>query len=152
MTLAYISLGSNLGDRGAALEAAVAALRTTAGVEVVAVSPFIETAAAGGPENQSRFLNAAAALETDLEPLALLDVLQGIERRLGRERTVRWGPRTLDLDLLLYGERIVSTGRLRVPHLRLRDRRFVLEPLAAIAPEAVDPITGLTIRDLLDRM
>jgi 2-amino-4-hydroxy-6-hydroxymethyldihydropteridine diphosphokinase len=152
MTLAYISLGSNLGDRRAALDAAIAALRTTPGLEVLAVSPYLETDPAGGPPNQPTFLNAAAALETDLEPEALLDTLQTIERRLGRERIVRWAPRNIDLDLLLYGNRIVATGRLRIPHLRLRERRFVLEPLAAIAPEAVDPITGLTIRQLLDTM
>jgi 2-amino-4-hydroxy-6-hydroxymethyldihydropteridine diphosphokinase len=152
MTLAYIGLGSNLGDRRAALDQAVAALGATKGVRVAAVSPFIETEAAGGPADQPRFLNSAAAVETDLEPEALLDVLQEIERQLGRQRSVRWGPRTIDLDLLLYGERIVATGRLHVPHLRLRERRFVLEPLAAIAPQAVEPITGRTIRDLLDRM
>ncbi len=152
MARAFLSLGSNLGDRRTALDAAVAALRATAGIEVVAVSPYLETAPAGGPPNQPQFLNAAAALETALDPEALLDLLQAIERRLGRERIVRWAPRTIDLDLLLYGNRIVATGRLRVPHLRLRERRFVLEPLAAIAPQAVDPITGLTIRQLLDTM
>ena len=87
------------------------------------------------------FLNAAAVLETTLDPFGLLHVLQEIEERFGRVRTVRWGERTLDLDLLLFDDRIVDTPELTIPHPRLAERRFVLEPLAEIAPEAVDPVT-----------
>jgi 2-amino-4-hydroxy-6-hydroxymethyldihydropteridine diphosphokinase len=151
VTGVYVGLGSNVGDRREAIQWAVEALRQTIGVQVLAASSLIETEPVGGPPNQGRFLNGAVELETDLEPEALLDVLQEIEHRLGRTRTVRWGPRKIDLDLLLYGNRIVATGRLRVPHLRLRERRFVLEPLASIAPDAADPITGLTVRELLER-
>jgi 2-amino-4-hydroxy-6-hydroxymethyldihydropteridine diphosphokinase len=88
------------------------------------------------------FLNAVALLETDLEPLSLLHVLQEIETRFGRERTVRWGERTLDLDLLLFDNRIIDTPELCLPHPRMRTRRFVLEPLVEVAPGAVDPVTG----------
>lgn len=149
MARAYIGLGSNAGGRREMIDRALEALRRSPGVEVAAVSPLLETDAVGGPDGQPAFLNAAATLETDLDPHTLLDVLQRIERDLGRERSVHWGPRPIDLDLLLYGERIVATWRLRVPHPRLRQRRFVLKPLAAIAPEAVDPITGRTVAELL---
>ena len=152
MAKAYIGIGSNLGDRAANLNRAVELLGRAPGLRVLAVSPFIETEPAGGPEGQAKFLNAAAALETELEPLALLDALQKIEADLGRAHSEPWGPRSIDLDLLLYDQRIVANSRLRVPHLRLRVRRFVLEPLSAIAPEAVDPISGLTVRQLLERL
>lgn len=150
MERACIGIGSNLGDRKATIGRAVAALGETDGVTVVAESPLAETAPAGGPEGQPPFLNAAVVVETSLDPLALLDVLQAVERQLGRTRTGRWAPRTIDLDLLLFGSRVVANARLHVPHLRLRRRRFVLEPLAAIAPEAVDPVTGQTVRELLE--
>jgi 2-amino-4-hydroxy-6-hydroxymethyldihydropteridine diphosphokinase len=149
MATAYIALGSNLGDRRAHLEAAAAALGAAPGIRLIAVSPLVETEPVGGPPGQERFLNAAARIETDLAPEALLDVLKGIERRLGRRQGPRWGPREIDLDLLLYGDRRIQTDRLTVPHPQLRERRFVLEPLAAIAPDAVDPVTGRTVRQLL---
>jgi 2-amino-4-hydroxy-6-hydroxymethyldihydropteridine diphosphokinase len=148
-TLALIGLGSNLGDRKATLEAAAAALRESPGITVRAVSPFHETEAVGGPTGQGTFLNAAAALETTLDPASLLHRLREIEARLGRVRTVRWGERTLDLDLLLLGDEIIDTPNLTVPHLRMAVRRFVLAPLAEVAPEAVDPLTRQTVRDLL---
>jgi 2-amino-4-hydroxy-6-hydroxymethyldihydropteridine diphosphokinase len=148
-TLALIGLGSNLGDRKAQLDAAVAALAEAPGVVVRAVSRYHETAPVGGPEGQPNYLNAAAAVETTLDPLDLLHVLQAIEHRAGRVRTVRWGPRTLDLDLLLFGDRIIETGELQVPHPRMAERLFVLAPLAEIAPGAVDPVTGRTVAELL---
>ena len=95
------------------------------------------------------YLNAAAVIETDLDPRELLMALQTIEVQFGRVRSVRWGERTLDLDLLLFGKQIVSTAELTVPHPRLRVRRFVLEPLAEVAPEFVDPITMRTIAEML---
>ena len=144
-TLALIGLGSNLGDRKAMLDGAVAALRGTSGVTVRAVSSYHETEPVGGPPGQGPFLNAAAVVETDLDPIALLGRLQAIEARFGRVREVRWGPRTLDLDLLLYGDQVIATPTLQVPHPRMAERRFVLAPLAEIAPEAVDPRSGRTI-------
>jgi len=148
----FIGIGSNEGDRRATIERAVALLRLRSGIEVRAVSSLAETDPVGGPPGQGRFLNAAAELATALEPEALLDVLQGIEHQLGRRRTVRWGPRTLDLDVLLWDDRVIANGRLRVPHPRLRERRFVLEPLAEIAPGAVDPVTGRTVDELLSEL
>jgi 2-amino-4-hydroxy-6-hydroxymethyldihydropteridine diphosphokinase len=148
-SLALIALGSNLGDRQATLEGAIAALDGTRGVAVQKVSSFYETEPVGGPSGQGMFLNAAAVLETTLEPLGLLQVLQEIETRFGRVRTVRWEARTLDLDLLLYGDQIIETAELTIPHPRMAERRFVLEPLAEVAPDAFDPVTLRTITQLL---
>jgi len=148
-SLACIGLGSNLGDRRAALEGAIAALAATSGVHVQKVSRFHETEPEGGPPGQGKYLNAAAVIETNLDAHGLLSVLQEIEAQLGRVRSVRWGERTLDLDLLLFADQILSATELTVPHPRLRARRFVLEPLAEIAPDTVDPVTKRTIADLL---
>jgi 2-amino-4-hydroxy-6-hydroxymethyldihydropteridine diphosphokinase len=149
MAMAYIGLGSNLGDREATLRAALGRLRAHPHIEVTAESRLIETAPVGGPPGQPAFLNGAAAVETDLEPHALLDALKETERALGRRPRERWGPREIDLDLLLYGDRIVETDRLTVPHPRLSERRFALGPLAEIAPDARDPVTGRTVRAML---
>ncbi len=144
MARAYIGLGSNLGDREAALRAALALL----GEDVVAVSSFHETDPVGYLD-QPRFLNAAAALETELEPRPLLERLLEVERELGRTRDgPRFGPRTIDLDLLLYADRIVDEPGLVVPHPRLAERRFVLEPLAELDPELGVPGLG-RVQDLL---
>ena len=148
----WISLGSNKGDRRAILDGALDALRATPQVRVRAVSSYHETSPVGGPSGQGAFLNAAAGLDTDLEPRALLEVLQSVEARFGRVRTVRWGERTLDLDLLLYGSRIVDRTDLIVPHLRLAVRRFVLAPLAEIAPDVVEPTTKQSITQLLSNL
>lgn len=147
--LALIGLGSNLGDRKALLDGAVAALAETPGVTPRGISSYRETPPVGGPSGQGAFLNAAAALETSLGPEELLEVLHTIEASAGRARVVRWGERTLDLDLLLYGDLVVETPRLRVPHPRMALRRFVLAPLADVAPDATDPVTGRTVRELL---
>lgn len=146
---ALIGLGSNLGDRRATLEGAIAALEATPGVRVRRVSAFRETEPVGGPSGQGAYLNAAAVLETTLGPFELLPLLQAIEARFGRVRTVRWGERTLDLDLLLFDDRIIQTPDLSVPHPRLTERRFVLEPLAEVAPQAVEPRTRRTVSELL---
>jgi 2-amino-4-hydroxy-6-hydroxymethyldihydropteridine diphosphokinase len=148
-SIALIGLGSNLGDRGAMLEGAIAALAATPGVCVSRVSSFRDTEPVGGPPGQGPYLNAAAALETTLDPFELLRVLRAIEARFGRVRTVRWGERALDLDLLLFDDRIIRTLELTVPHPRLAGRRFVLEPLAEVAPEVVEPVTGRTVSELL---
>jgi len=146
---AYIALGSNLGDRRGFLDQALAALRTRPGIEVVRVSSYHETAPVGGPPGQGKYLNAAAELRTTLEPKELLHVLLEVEDTLGRERHERFGPRTIDLDLLLQGDLVCAEPDLIVPHPRMHERRFVLEPLAEIAPFAIHATRRQTIRDLL---
>lgn len=136
MPRAAIGLGSNLGDRRALLGDAVRRLGEC-GV-VAAVSSLLETAPLGGPE-QGPFLNAVAVIDTALAPRALLEFCLGVEREAGRLRRVRWGPRTLDLDLLLYDRAVVDEPGLQVPHPRLTLRRFALEPLAEAWPEAALP-------------
>ena len=146
---AYIALGGNLGDRRANIERAVDLLRATPGVRVGKVSSFIETPAVGGPPGSPPFLNAAAELETTLSPRELLDRLLEIEQTLGRQRREKWGPRVIDLDLLLYGEQTIAEPNLQVPHPLMHERRFVLEPLAEIAPQARHPILHRSIETLL---
>jgi len=145
MTRAAVALGSNLGDRVRHLCRAVEGLRSVA--TVVAVSSVYETAPVGGPE-QGPYLNAVVVIDTDLEAHQLLEALHDIEQVAGRERTVRWGPRTLDLDLILFGSEVIDDDTLTVPHPRLAERRFVLEPLAEAWPEATTP-AGAAISELL---
>ena len=145
---AYVGLGSNLGDRQATIRRAVELLGARPGIEVIAVSTLRETDPVGY-EDQPRFLNGAAALEVDLTARGLLDELLAVERDLGRDRSqeTRWGPRTIDLDLLLYGEETVDEPGLTVPHPRLAERQFVLEPLYELAPELALP-DGRAVREL----
>jgi len=152
MPTCLIGLGSNQGDRRAMLEAAVARLASHPQVGAVARSAWRETRPAGGPAGQRDFLNGAARLETTLAPEELLAVLRQIEEQLGRRRGERWGPRTIDLDLLLYGDQIISSQELVVPHPLMHERRFVLQPLAEIAPEAVHPVLQMTIAGLLENL
>jgi 2-amino-4-hydroxy-6-hydroxymethyldihydropteridine diphosphokinase len=145
---AFVGLGSNLGDREATLARAVELLSQASGVDVVAVSSLRETEP-WGPVAQPPYLNGAVVLTTELSPRALLDVLLGVEKTLGRDRSgERWGPRTIDLDLLLYDDVDVDEPGLTVPHPRLHERRFALEPLAELAPDAVVPRRG-TVAELL---
>ena len=142
MTRAYVALGANLGDRERTLHEAVDTLAGEAGIEVVAVSTLRETEPVGVGE-QPRFLNGAAELETTLTARELLDLLLAVEERFGRVRSPgEHGPRTLDLDLLLYGDEVIDEPELHVPHPRLHERRFVLEPLAELAPGLVVPGRG----------
>lgn len=145
---AYVGLGSNLGEREAILMQALEALGSTEGIKVVAVSSFQETDPVGVVD-QPRFVNAAAVLETSLPPRELLGRLLEVERSLGRNRSVeeRWGPRTVDLDLLLYGDETIDEPGLEVPHPRLTERAFVLEPLLELDPELQLP-DGRRLRDL----
>lgn len=151
MAQAFVGLGSNLGDRTSHLRAAVAALRDAPEIDVRCVSAFLETPPQSGPP-QPMFLNAAAELRTEITPRRLLDLLLCLEQRLGRVRGERWGPRVIDLDLLLYGEEIIREPGLEVPHPRMHERRFVLEPLSRIAPTAVHPVLGKSVRALLEEL
>ncbi len=146
---AYVGLGANLGDREATIRRAVGLLDDAEGVVVAAVSSLRETEP-WGPVEQPRYLNGALAVDTELGPRSLLDTLLDVERRLGRVREdeERWGPRTIDLDLLLYGVIALDEPGLVVPHPRLHERRFALEPLAELAPDAVVPGQG-TVAELL---
>ena len=142
MALAYVGLGSNLGDRRATLRRALELLAAEPDVELVTVSAVRETEPVGLAD-QPRFLNAVAAVETPLPPRALLERLLAVEVALGRTRTgPRFGPRTIDLDLLLHGDAVVDEPGLTVPHPRLHERRFVLEPLAELDPHLVVPGRG----------
>jgi len=142
MTRAYVGVGANLGDREATIRAAIHALPG-----IVGVSELRETDPVGIVD-QPAFLNGAVALETELGPRELLDALLAVERDLGRERGERWGPRTIDLDLLLYGDETIDEPGLTVPHPRLHERRFALEPLLDLDPEVAIPGRGRVI-DLL---
>jgi 2-amino-4-hydroxy-6-hydroxymethyldihydropteridine diphosphokinase len=141
VTRAYVGLGANLGPREETLRRALELLERSPGVDVLAVSELRETEPVGVIE-QPRFLNGAAALETSLSARELLDLLLEVERTLGRVRDERWAPRLIDLDLLLYGAETIDEPGLDVPHPRLHERRFALEPLAELDPELVIPGRG----------
>jgi 2-amino-4-hydroxy-6-hydroxymethyldihydropteridine diphosphokinase len=149
MASCLIGLGSNQGSRRAILEEALAKLGRHPRVGLARVSSFHETAPVGGPAGQGAYLNAAAVLECSLHPGEALDLLQQIENQAGRERDRTWGPRTLDLDLLLYGDSVLATPNLTVPHPRMAWRRFVLEPAAEVAGEMRHPLIGWSIARLL---
>ncbi|MEO1584440.1 MAG: 2-amino-4-hydroxy-6-hydroxymethyldihydropteridine diphosphokinase [Planctomycetota bacterium] len=151
MTIACIALGSNLGDRAAAIRGALELLNATNGIGVRAVSDVVETEPVG-PPGQGPYLNAAAELQTSIpDPRALLWTMLDIERQLGRDRSrsQRWGPRTIDLDLLTFGESVLNEPELTLPHPRLHERTFVLVPLAQIAPDTVIPGLDSTPTKLL---
>ncbi len=144
-----IALGSNLGDRLANLRAGVAGLEQADGVAVVAVSRLYETAPVGGPDDQGAYYNAVLLAETTLGASELLALLHRIEADRERERTIRWGPRTLDLDLLVHGELVSDDPALEVPHPRQHLRRFVMVPACDVAPDAVHPRLGRPMHELL---
>lgn len=149
MTRCYIGLGSNLDDPAAQLRSALALIRKVPHTVLESCSGFFASAPVG-PGEQPDYVNAVASLETELPPEALLDALQSIENRHGRERTLRWGARTLDLDILLYGNEQLNTARLSIPHPRMAERNFVLEPLAELAPDLTMP-DGTALQAMLTR-
>jgi len=147
----FLGIGSNLGDRRAHLRFGVSELNRTRGCKVVRVSKLISTAPYGYTE-QGDFLNGCLKLETLLEPLELLDLLIRLENETGRIRDVRWGPRTLDMDILLYDDLVLSCDRLRIPHVEMHARDFVLIPLNEIAPNKLHPTLNKTVSELLDEL
>lgn len=144
---AYIGLGSNIGDREEKLKNAIFLLKETDGVEVAAVSSFYNTAPEGYVE-QPDFLNAVVQINTTLTANELLEACGSIEEKMKRERVIRWGPRTIDLDILFYGDEIIMDKHLIVPHPRMQERIFVLEPLNEIAPQTIHPESGKTVHEM----
>jgi 2-amino-4-hydroxy-6-hydroxymethyldihydropteridine diphosphokinase len=148
---AYLGLGSNVGDRRRNLRAALSALDRDRAIRVdrdAGIASLYGTSPVGGPAGQSPYLNTVVRVRTDLAPGELLARLLSVEEDLGRERGERWGPRVIDIDLLLYRDVVRASPELSLPHPHLHRRRFVLEPLAEIAPDLVHPVIGKTIREL----
>lgn len=146
---AFLGLGSNVGDREEYIEQAIFILGKSPGIKVLKKSSNYETQAEG-VRDQPPFINAAVEVETSLEPHKLLSVIQEIENTLGREREVEWGPRTIDIDILLYEDEVISDDKLQIPHPLLHERIFALMPLAEIAPTVIHPVLEKTISDLYD--
>lgn len=144
----YISFGSNIGDREYQINEALRKLEQIQDTNLKAVSSLYETAPVGGVV-QDDFLNGAAIVETNLTPISFLNEIQRIELELGRERKIHWGPRTIDLDVLLMDDVVIEHERLKVPHPFMHERSFVLIPLAEIAPEAVHPVLNKKIKELV---
>ena len=149
MTIAYIGIGSNVGDRQEFVRRAVQELEEATGIDVRAASSLYETSPIGGPPQRS-FINAVARIETELTPRGLLEACKRVEAKMGREESdIRWGPRVVDLDILLYGEEKVNEPDLEIPHALMTHRRFVLVPLLEVDPDVTDP-WGTPYRDSLD--
>jgi 2-amino-4-hydroxy-6-hydroxymethyldihydropteridine diphosphokinase len=149
---AYIAIGANLGEREKTMRRALELLNEIADVRVTRISSFMENPAIGGPADSPAFLNGVAEVETTLSPDALLDRLLDIEKQLGRVRREKWEPRAIDLDMILFGNQVVNTDRLTIPHPLMHARRFVLEPLVEIAPDISHPVLKQTVRALLERV
>ncbi len=150
MAKSAIGFGSNLGDSVKILNDSRQILAQTSGIKLLSLSSWYKTIPIGPP--QPDYINACAVLEVELTPLQLLETLLKIEQQFSRTRTQRWGPRTLDLDLLLFEDLIFNSNNLQIPHPRLRERAFVLVPLAEIAPDWIEPVSGVTIAKLLQQV
>jgi 2-amino-4-hydroxy-6-hydroxymethyldihydropteridine diphosphokinase len=146
--MVYLSLGSNVGDRAKNLRDAIAALGESSGVKVTRISSVYETEPVDYLD-QPWFLNCAVEAETDMKPAQLLQAMRGIETQMGSEKFVPKGPRLIDMDVLLYGDAVIDTPELQIPHPRMQLRRFVLEPLAEIAPNVRHPVLGLSASEML---
>lgn len=147
--IAYIALGANLGDRARSIAAAVDRLKDDPRIEVRKVSSLLENPAVGGPSDSPPFLNGVVEIATTLSARELLDTLLRIERDLGRQRLGKWGPRTIDLDVVLYGDQVIDQAGLTIPHPRMHERAFVLAPLVEIAPEGIHPVLHQRLDQLL---
>jgi len=151
MMIVYLGIGANVGDPLAACERAVGAMREIPLMEVVSVSSWYRTSPVGD-EGQPDFVNGAAEIKTGLSPRGLLTILKNLEAELGRKPSRRWGPREIDLDILLYGQEVIREEGLTIPHPEMHRRRFVLVPLCEIAPYVIHPAFGVSVRGLLDRL
>jgi len=151
MTKVYAGLGSNLGNKRENIIKAIDRLDACEGICVKEKSGFYNTAPVGGPL-QPDYVNCVIGMETEIEPQVLLEEFKKIEIGLGRKPCVRWGPRVVDLDILLYGNRIVDEHNLKIPHERMHERAFVLEPLCEISPDIKHPVSGISISELLEKL
>lgn len=151
MSIAYLGLGSNIGNRARHLDEALLAINKNELIDVVRVSDYVESEPVGGPP-QGNYLNAVAQVVTELEAEALLDTIQMIEEDMGRKRVERWGPRLIDIDIELYDEIVVNLPHLKIPHPRMHERMFVLGPLCQIAADARHPKFDLTAKQMLDAL
>ncbi len=149
--LAYIGIGSNLGTPLENCQRSLNLLENHPEISVLSRSSFYETEPIG-PQDQNWFLNSVAEISTDMEPIPLLDALLAIEVAMGRIRKERWGPRIIDLDILLYGNSVIKTSRLEIPHPEINRRRFVLAPLAELVPKLIHPTARKTIQRLLSEL
>lgn len=148
MTTVYISFGSNMGERAQQINDALTLLNNIPETDVIQVSSLYETAPVGGVV-QDDFLNGVAEIATSLTPLALLDAIQAIELKLNRVRKIHWGPRTIDLDIILFGDKVIDSERLKVPHPFMHERSFVLIPLNEIAPDAMHPVLNQKVSEIV---